>query len=353
VPEPEDVVPPGGSPVALHGALSVTGNQVVDKNSNPVQLKGMSLFWSQWMGKYYNSKAIDWLVDDWMVTVIRVAMGVEMDGYLNHTQEEKDMVQSVVEECILKGIYVIVDWHDHHANMHLKESKAFFKEFSHAYGAYPNVLWEIWNEPEEVDWAKVIKPYHEELVPVIRKNSKSIIILGTDRWSSGVDTASEDPVAGKNLAYTLHFYAFSHKDDYRRKAMTALNNSVPVFVSEWGTCDYSGNGTLDLDSSRMWAKFMDTHNISFINWAVSDKYESCSALLPGANENGDWKDSDLTPSGFFVRKLLRGEDSGEPCQMPDGSVPEWPCIKPECATADQGCAEEECCEEPDQEFREG
>jgi len=343
---------PAGSPVALHGALSVNGNKVVDEKGDPVQLKGMSMFWSQWMGKYYNPDAIDWLVDDWKVTVIRVAMAVEDPGaepgkgkgYLDNPAEEKALVQTVVEECILRGIYVIVDWHDHHANEHVKQSKAFFAEFSRAYGEYPNVLWEIWNEPEQIDWTEDIKPYHEQLVPVIRKNSDSIIILGTDSWSQGVDTASKDPVAGENIAYTLHFYAFSHKEDLRTRAQTALDNSTAIFVTEWGTCDYSGNGTLDLDSVRAWAQFLNANDISFANWAVSDKFESCSALFPDANTSGGWQDADLTPSGFFVRKLLRGEDFGEPCRVPDG----WPCLRPECALDSQGCVEEECCEEPDQ-----
>jgi len=189
-----------------------------------------------------------------------------------------------------------------------------------------------------------IKPYHEQLVPVIRQNSDSIIILGTASWSQDVDTAAKYPVAGRNIAYTLHFYAASHKGDLREKAQMALDKGTALFVTEWGTCDYSGNGTLDLDSARTWEQFLNANGISFANWAVSDKYESCSALLPGANKSGGWQDSDLTPSGFFVRKLLRGEDFGEPCRTPHG----WPCLSPECALDGQSCVAEGCCEEPDQ-----
>jgi len=206
------------------------------------------------------------------------------------------------------------------------------------------VLFETYNEPQQVDWSGVIKPYHEQVVPVIRKHSDNIIILGTRTWSQEVDVASQDPVQGDNLAYTIHFYAASMGADLREKVSTALANGAAIFATEWGTCEYTGDGRLDLEASQAWQDFFEENHISDSNWGVSDKFESCSALFPGANTSGGWRDSDLTPSGFFVRKLLRGEDFGEPCRVPDA----WPCLRPECALDNQGCMEEECCEEPDQ-----
>src|SRR3569833_1498239 len=66
--------PPPGSPVALHGALSVKGNQVVDAHGKPVALHGMSLFWSQAAPQYYSAEPIDWLAKDWKVSVVRAAI---------------------------------------------------------------------------------------------------------------------------------------------------------------------------------------------------------------------------------------------------------------------------------------
>ena len=39
--------------------------------------------------------------------------------------------------------------------------------------------------------------------------------------------------------------------------------------------------------------FFGRLNISDANWAVSDKQEACSALLPGASGEGGWKDCAL------------------------------------------------------------
>merc|ERR1719210_1263286 len=144
-------------------------------------------------------------------------MGVEMGGFLESPATEKAHIETVVKACIDAGIYVIVDWHDHHASQHIEESKNFFDYMAHKYGHYPNVMFEIWNEPLQQDWANEIKPYHETIVPVIRKHTENLIILGTREWSQDVDEAALDPVSGENLAYTVHFYAASHGQDLRDK----------------------------------------------------------------------------------------------------------------------------------------
>jgi len=163
----------------------------------------MSLFWSQWMPQYWNGGATQWLTDDWKITLIRAAMAVENDGYLSNPAREKARVETVVDAAIAAGIYVIIDWHDHHAHQHLTQASTFFSEMAQKYGSEPNVIFEVYNEPIHSSWAHEIKPYHEEIVSVIRQRSDNLIILGTRTWSQDVDEAANDPVAGSNLAYTL------------------------------------------------------------------------------------------------------------------------------------------------------
>jgi len=345
VPKASNSTPPAGSPVATHGKLSVQGNKIVDEQGEAVQFRGMSLFWSQWEPEFWNAEAVNWLVDDWKCTLIRAAMAVEHGGYLENPDAEKAKMIAVVDAAIAKGVYVIIDWHDHHAENHVNESQAFFGEMAQLYGQHPNVLFEIYNEPLQVSWADDIKPYHEAIVPVIRAYSDSIIVLGTTTWSQDVDQAAADPVSGTNLAYTLHFYAATHKGGLREKAVAALEGNIALMVTEWGTCDASGNGTLDLESSREWIAFLDDHKISHANWAVSDKLEAASAFWPGASATGGWQDDDLTPSGYYVRKMIMGEDDGEECRLPD----QWPCLKPECAFDWSACMDEMCCENPAQQ----
>ncbi|HEY8750301.1 MAG TPA: hypothetical protein VIM11_20120 [Tepidisphaeraceae bacterium] len=52
------------SVVEQWGAPTVKGNRIVDKHGNPFIVRGMSLYWSQWKGQFYNPDAIKWLRDD-------------------------------------------------------------------------------------------------------------------------------------------------------------------------------------------------------------------------------------------------------------------------------------------------
>ncbi|GAA6773607.1 hypothetical protein AAGS39_43710 [Flavobacterium sp. CGRL2] len=47
--------------VKKHGQLSVQGTQLVDKNNNPVVLRGLSFGWHSLWPRFYNEKAVAWL----------------------------------------------------------------------------------------------------------------------------------------------------------------------------------------------------------------------------------------------------------------------------------------------------
>ena len=69
--------------VDLHGLLQVSGNSIVDKNSEPVSFAGNSFFWSNdnWGGeRYYTPEVVSWLKEDWHTTIVRASMGVEDPG---------------------------------------------------------------------------------------------------------------------------------------------------------------------------------------------------------------------------------------------------------------------------------
>merc|ERR1719210_100534 len=256
------------------------------------------------MPQFWNNKVVQWLKDDWHVTLVRAAMGVEHGGYLQNPAGEKTRMESVVDACIAAGIYVIIDWHDYNAASHLLQAKAFLGEMAQKYGGHPNVLFEVFNEPMQVGWSDTIKPYHEAIIPLIRQHTDNLIILGTRMWSQEVEEASQDPVSGKNLAYTVHFYAASHGQYLRDKVTRALANGVAIFATEWGTCEASGDGRLDFVETKAWLDFFEQHHISDANWAISDKAEACAALKKGASGSGGWSASQLSTSGLFVRKSL-------------------------------------------------
>ena len=299
-----------GGIVARHGRLRVKGNRIVGKDGNPVQVRGMSLFWSQWIGKYYNRDVVNWLRDDWKCTIVRAALAVGSGGYLENPEREKRKVIEVVDAAIAAGIYVLIDWHDHNAHENTQRAQEFFAEMARRYAKAPNVIYETFNEPlNNHSWAGEIKPYHEAVIPVIRRHAaKSLIVCGTRTWSQSVEEASKDPLKFDNIAYTLHFYATTHKQWLRDAAQKALNNGAALMVTEFGTTEASGNGVIDYEETRKWWQFLDANHISWCNWSVADKEEASAALKPGANERGGWPASALTPSGQFVREEIRSKN---------------------------------------------
>ena len=292
--------------VAQNGLLMVSGNKIVNKNNNPVSFAGNSFFWSNdnWGGeKFYNSSTVRWLKTNWGSNIVRAAMGVEdAGGYLDNKQANKVRLKIIVEAAIEEGIYVIIDWHSHNAEDHLDEAKLFFKEIAETYGQFENVIYEIYNEPLDVSWSEVVKPYAIQVIQVIREiDPDNLIIVGSPEWSQRVDLVAEDPITTfSNIAYSLHFYTLYHQDWLRERATDAINNGIPIFVTEWGSKGYS---MTDLEANK-WMNWCYLNKISHVNWAVNDKEEEWSIVIPGASPTGQWQESDLTDAGKLAKNII-------------------------------------------------
>jgi endoglucanase len=293
------------SPVERHGQLRVDGNRIVGKDGQPVMLRGMSLFWSQWEPQFYNERAIRWLRDDWNVNVVRAAIAVHRSGYMEHPERETKKAEAAIDAAVKLGLYVIVDWHAHEPEP--EAAGRFFAHIAKKYGHLPNLIYETYNEPlREHGWAEVVKPYHMAVIPKIRAHDPdNLIVAGTPTWSQDVDVAAADPLPFANVAYTLHFYAGTHKQDLRDKAAKALALGAALMVTEWGTTNADGDGPVHEEETRRWFNFMEANQLSYLNWSVATRREGSAALFRGASPRGRWPERMITPSGKFVRDQLR------------------------------------------------
>lgn len=297
-PKPEPKPEPQKTYVDMHGMLGTKGNRIVDQHGEAIQLKGMSLFWSQWSGQWWTPRAVS-ETKTWGATVIRAAMGVEMGGYLANPEIETARVRTIVDAAIAEGIYVIIDWHAH--GQHREQAVYFFREMAREYRDTPNVIFEIWNEPINESWSNV-KGYAEAVIGAIRsEDAQQLVIVGSPSWSQRVDLAANDPVGYDDVAYAIHFYSATHRQGLRDTVQYALDSGVAIFATEWGTCDASGNGYIDLAETKVWLDFLAKNQIGWANWSLHDKNESASALAPDSTQDGPWR---LTKSGEYVRSQL-------------------------------------------------
>ena len=286
--------PAGTTPVARHGQLRVCGTTMCDRTGARVQLRGVSSFWLNWENPAYaeNLSALRWMRDNWNLQVIRAAMGVEPSGaYLSDPNKARGQVETIINNAVATGVYVIVDYHAHEAQNSRSQAVAFFSDLARRYGHLPNVIWEPWNEPLQVSWTGVIKPYHQAVVSAIRAaDPDNIIVLGTSSWSQDVDQAAASPVSGTNLMYTLHFYSCSHTTGLRAKADTALRAGLALFVTEWGASHADGgtDGRTCLPEAQAWIDWMRANGISWTAWKLHTGSDSTNLLRAGAPVSGGW-----------------------------------------------------------------
>ncbi|KAF2517285.1 glycoside hydrolase family 5 protein [Flavobacterium foetidum] len=295
-----------GQFVKKHGKLSLMGTQLVDQNKKPIVLRGMSFGWHSMWPRFYNEKSVRWLKKDFKCNIVRAAMGIELGqfSYLKEPQFSKEKIEAVVNGAIQSDIYVIIDWHSH--NINLKEAKEFFAEISKKYAKYPNIIYEVFNEPDYETWQEV-KSYTEEIIRVIRQNDPdNIILVGCPHWDQDINLPASDPIIGyNNIMYTMHFYAATHGKELRDRTDAAIKSGIPVFISESAGMEATGDGPLDYQSWQDYIDWMENRKLSWITWSVSDKDETCSILKKSAKSDGKWKDEDLKESGIKIREYLR------------------------------------------------
>lgn len=300
------------TPYGQHGALHVENGNLTDADGNTVQLYGMSTHGIAWFPQYINYDSFRTLRDDWNTNCIRLAMyTAEYGGYCAGGDKEqlKQLVRDGVSYATELGMYVIVDWHilsDCDPNQNKDEAIAFFREMSETFADNDNVLYEICNEPNSGTSWDSIKSYAEEVIPVIREQKPdAVILVGTPTWSQEINKAAASPLTFDNVMYTLHFYAGTHKDDLRNRLETCAQNNLPVFVSEFGMCDASGNGANDFDSTTKWLDLLNKYQISFCCWNLANKDESSSVFKAASTALSDWTDEDFNESGRWIREYFR------------------------------------------------
>src|SRR5882724_2877294 len=111
----------GATPVERNGHLKVVGTQLQNEAGHAVQLKGVSSMWLNWEEDGYaeDPTALRWMRNNWNLSVIRAAMGVEPEGaYLSNPDVAKAQVDTIVQNAIDAGVYVLIDFHAHQAYLH-------------------------------------------------------------------------------------------------------------------------------------------------------------------------------------------------------------------------------------------
>jgi len=315
-------------PVSQYGALKANGSKLSGTcqaySNEAVQVKGMSLFWSSGADSataFYTEKAVNLMVKDMGIEVIRFAMGVSNDfdkgrGYATGGKDlQLAYLKNVVNAAIENDIYVIIDWHIESATGYTDQAAEFFEYAAKTYGKYLNVIFEVWNEPTG-GWGDV-KNHADRIIPIIRQYSDNLILIGSTGWSSNPAECAGS-FSDKNYACTLHFYAATHSagGDKSQSAQSAMSKGVPVFASEWGTVSADGNGGANQSASQAWIDWMNQNKISWANWSASGVNEGSAAFNKINLDNG----LSYSQSGQMVKGWMNKGKTYSDCGLQNGDA---------------------------------
>ena len=344
----------GALQIIEHNGIKTLG----DESGDPIQLRGMSTHGLQWYPDIINENAFAALANDWESNVIRLAMYVGEGGYAEQPETMKKKVIEGIRLAKDHDMYVIVDWHVHAPgdprDPVYEGAKDFFIDIAENHN-HPNIIYELCNEPSEnsdggegIDnneegW-QAVKEYAQPIVDELRdRGIENLIMVGNPNWSQRPDLAADDPIddPDDNTIYSLHFYSGTHetahdktdRDNVMSNAIYALENDAPIFVSEWGVSEATGDGGPYLDEADEWLKFLNANNISWTNWSLTTKDEVSGALNPGELYVADtadfdpgseqkWEPEELSASGEYVRSRIKGT-SYEPIDRVNFSEVIW------------------------------
>jgi len=313
----------GAGPVPYYGKLKASGNKIVgSKTGTAVQVRGVSLFWSNtgWGGdRFFTATTVNAMVDSWKAEVIRVPIGYSEDGGYKTDASNLTRVKTAIEAAIAKDVYVIIDWHSHNAHNETSAATAFFKDMAQTYGSKDHVIFEIYNEPLDIPWS-TIKTYASSIISTIRQYSDNLILVGTPKWDQDVNVAATSPISDNNIAYVFHFYAVEHtRALYESNLNAVLSANLPIFVSEYGTTEASGDGAHSATNTDAWHSYMDANKISSCAWSVNDKRESSAFFGVGTFDMSSWTNtSSMTASGAYIFNKLKTYANSAPWR--NGSV---------------------------------
>ena len=324
----DDPAMPQAPPIERHGRLAVDGLQLVDACGQPVQLRGISdqgIQWFPW-GTCLDDDALTFLLasNGLDIDVLRIPVYVTEGGWLHDPEGMREKLQAIADAAIARGLYVIIDWHvtSFDPNDRLDEARSFWTAVATRYAGVPNVIYEIANEPSEVDWPG-IREYAAEIITAIRAiDPDVVIVVGTPDDSGELSDVADAPLQGElaeNVMYTFHYYAASMDLSQIQPYLARL----PIFVTEWAAASYSGDGPDDYsDGAAFLALLAADPQVSWIGWSFTDDAESSAMLRRGTcaeepgGAAGPWDTDALSTSGWFMRRQLRDTQPRRLCASP-------------------------------------
>jgi len=283
--------------VAAAPRLHVDGKHFKDPGGRVVVLRGVSLIelHDVTLKRPGPEFMIDLVTDPargWHARVVRLP--VFPGYYLPDPQGYvKEFLEPAVDYCTAKGLYCIIDWHYGESPfVRDEETRRFWADVAPRFKDYPNVFYEIFNEPvtpKPADdkiwraWRSQAQQWVDQIRAVAPDN---ILLIGGPHFSQQIAGAVDYPLEGRNLAYVGHVYPGGSYPNFLgwnrgnkgwEENIGVVADKYPVFVTEWGFGYVHAtkvNGTVE-DFGAPFRKWAEKKGVSWTAWIADyDWYPS-------------------------------------------------------------------------------
>ncbi len=296
--------------------LHASGNQILDGSGKVILLRGLMPPDPDKLaerGKF--NRAFFEGMEKSGANVIRIPVHAERwvnDGY--YLWRYLDPVIAWAGEM---GMYVIIDWHSignvvtgagaqmpdvQQDSMDL--ALAFWSTTARYFRDAPHVIFEIFNEPENIN-GEEWKGGAEKLIQAIRaENADQLVIVGGINFGRDLGWVLEHPVSEGNLAYASHIYP-AHASTGWDSWFGQVAEKYPVLSTEWGYMDENrADAPSYLIGNRVgygesFLKYLDDRGIGWVACWYDDEW------LPPMFAEGQNR---LTQYGEFVLENLQRRD---------------------------------------------
>lgn len=270
--------------------LSVNGKNIINKNGQVVTLKGVNIVNPVKLhcrNKF--NKELFKEISDTKSNVIRIPVNPE--SWLQDEDYMWRYLDSAVKWAGEYDMYVIIDLHfignivtgvgEQMPDIDSPKdfTYSFWEKVSTHFKDVPNVLFEIYNEPNDISentWRKCAS----DIVDIIRSTgANQIIIVSGTEYSSNLSWVINNPIDSHNIAYACHIYPgnniFLWSNNFGN-----ISNLYPVIMTEWGYIDEHRDTTNqnhligDKDSYGIpLMNYLEDRNISWVSWVYDDLWE--------------------------------------------------------------------------------
>ncbi|HEU0002135.1 MAG TPA: cellulase family glycosylhydrolase [Ktedonobacteraceae bacterium] len=324
-PVPTATQQPATSNAFADGPYTVKGNAIIGADGKRYLFHGVgrdSLEYNCWGDGHFDAQELAYMgsgsgkyaVTYWGANTVRLPLseGIWLNGQSSQgcsAAQYQALIKQVVNSLTTLKLNVILDlqWSDAGGQslqaggpwaLPDADSVIFWQQLATIYKSYPNVLFELFNEPHPGTWACWLSgcvtsdtAYSQDcncnksltynsvgmqaLVNAVRGTGATnlVLVAGMD-WGYDLSQITKFPIAGTNVVYDTHPYPYTEKlPNTWNAAFGTISKTHPVISAESGQYD-CGTGYM----SQLLAYF-DAHQISWSAWAWVVQGSQCGYPL--------------------------------------------------------------------------